>query len=415
MGQFFSDAVERALRYIYYEPAGGQGTEGLQLLEQASAAGDGDASCVLARCLFGSEYVWEGHGFPEDERRGDALIRRSVQQGSALGVLIALRCGEMDAALEQSMPFENLEEAFRIVLDKAERGEPFCQYVIANVYFWWDFIRIQRKGREDFPDDQTFREYLAQNVSRCEEWYWRAFRNGTYLGGANLYMFYKNGEEGLIPPQPERAKEINRFGAERGYPMYEYQYGRELWKEGRREEAFPWLKKATEHGELRACFYAGLAFEWGKGVEKDAARAAEYYEKGMAASENREGCCNRLGALYFNGEGVPIDYARAFQLLKWADDQGNTGNWGAYYLGACYAYGRGVQQDFVRARAYLEKVDWDCPDAFALLGWMYAWGKGGPESIQAGVEMLQKAGNHPQAKEELKRYKKTLFGKWVRR
>lgn len=35
--------------------------------------------------------------------------------------------------------------------------------------------------------------------------------------------------------------------------------------------------------------------------------------------------------------------------------------------------------------------------------------------IKKGVEYLQKAGNHKQAKEELGKYKKTLFGKWVRR
>ena len=31
------------------------------------------------------------------------------------------------------------------------------------------------------------------------------------------------------------------------------------------------------------------------------------------------------------------------------------------------------------------------------------------------VELLQKAGDHREAKEELRHYKKTLFGKWVRR
>ena len=43
MGRFFSDAVEKALRDIYYQERLGRGKEGFQLLEQASAAGDGDA------------------------------------------------------------------------------------------------------------------------------------------------------------------------------------------------------------------------------------------------------------------------------------------------------------------------------------------------------------------------------------
>ena len=38
------------------------------------------------------------------------------------------------------------------------------------------------------------------------------------------------------------------------------------------------------------------------------------------------------------------------------------------------------------------------------------------QDIQKGVQLLQKAGDHSQAKEELKHYKKTFFGgKWVRR
>ena len=135
MGRFFSDAVETALRDLYYQMWTGRGREAFRLLEQASDAGDGDASCLLARCLCGSQYVWDGHGFPEDGRRATGLLHKSVEQGSALGVLICLRSGELKPYLEKKMPFSSLQEAFNIVLDKAEAGEPFCQYTIGNSYF----------------------------------------------------------------------------------------------------------------------------------------------------------------------------------------------------------------------------------------------------------------------------------------
>lgn len=35
--------------------------------------------------------------------------------------------------------------------------------------------------------------------------------------------------------------------------------------------------------------------------------------------------------------------------------------------------------------------------------------------IAKGVEYLQKAGDYVEVKEELRHYKKTFFGKWVRR
>lgn len=66
MGQFFSDNVEKALQYIYYENKGyaRHGQEGFQLLTDASAAGDGDATCILARCPVRSAVCLEGLRLP---------------------------------------------------------------------------------------------------------------------------------------------------------------------------------------------------------------------------------------------------------------------------------------------------------------------------------------------------------------
>ena len=47
------------------------------------------------------------------------------------------------------------------------------------------------------------------------------------------------------------------------------------------------------------------------------------------------------------------------------------------------------------------------------LGVIYARGLGVSRDIKKGAEYLQKAGSLPEAGEELSRYKKTLFGKWV--
>lgn len=416
MGRFFSDTVESALRDIYYQMWTGRGQQALQSLEQASAAGDGDASCLLARCYCGSQYVWDGHHFPEDDRKATKLLHKSVEQGSAIGVLVALRSGELSPAREKTMPFESLQAAFDQVLAKAQAGEPFCQYTIGNSYFWWDFLRIQGKKREDFPSMDAFRSYLRENISKCEDWFWKAFRGGVFWGGNNLKHLYQNGDEDLILPHPEKAQDIDRIGAEYGYPNYQYTYGSQLRNAKQYDEAFRWLKKAVDGGELNACFYLGLCYEFGQGVETDEVKAAECYTKGLNASFHRVGCSNRLGALYYYGESVPLDYAKAYQLLKWAYDQDTSNNWGAYYLGACYAYGHGTQRDYALARKFLEMVDWDSKNTFYLLGYLYARGLGGPEDIPKGVALLQKAGDLPQAKEELSHYKKTFFGgKWVRR
>lgn len=415
MGRFFSDAVETALQCIYYDLGAGRGQEGFRLLEEASAAGDGDADCLLARCLYGPEYTWPGHRFPTDEARGDALMRRAVRRGSAIAALIAMRCGVMDDELQEAMPFASLREAFDDVLGKAEQGEHFCEMVIGNVYYWWDFLRIEDKAPEDFPSGDDFRAYLRDNALRCEDWFWKAFRGGISAGGINLVLLYTEGEKDLIPPRPEKEIEVERCGAERGYPPWQYLYACDLFEAGRREEASLLFRKAADAGEPRAFYNAGYLYEQGIGVPQDYARAAEYYVRALdAPSASPAPAAAHLGMLAYSGFGVPKDYDRAFQLLQWADRMGNQ--MGVFYLGLCYTYGHGTPQDYARARECLEAFPGDDPDKCYLLGWMYCRGLGGPEDIPRGVALLQKAGDYPEAKEELSHYRKTLFTRqWVRR
>ena len=70
MGRFFSEAVERALKYIYYDLRAQRGQEGFRLLEQAVQDGDADACCLLARCLYGPNTPGRGTISPWMSRRG---------------------------------------------------------------------------------------------------------------------------------------------------------------------------------------------------------------------------------------------------------------------------------------------------------------------------------------------------------
>lgn len=416
MGRVFSDEVERALRYIYYDLRAGKGAEGIKILEQASADGDGDASCILARCYCGTQYVWSGHDFPEDDDKATELLHRSVEQGSGIGVMVALRCGELTPSLEKKSPFGSLQEAFNSVLLKAQMGDAFCQYTVANTYFWWDFLRIQEKGQDSFAAQEEYREYLRQNISQCEDWFWKAFRGGMYLAANNLNRFYSEGDEDIIAPRPALAKDLYKTGAEMGYPVHQWIYGEELEKEERYDEALYWYKQAAAGGQQECWFCVGYAYEQGQGTEKDIAYAVQCYEKGLRQKKDtgkKIGCANRLGALYYDGEGVGKDYAKAFQLLQYA--YGHNSKFGVCYLGKCCFRGWGTQQDYGKAREFLEQVGWNNKEAFYMLGAIYAQGLGVPADIKKGVEYLQKAGNNKEAKEEMRKYKKTLFGKWVRR
>ena len=127
MGNFFSDAVELALEHIYYNERSPYGRESFQLLVKTAASGDGDACGVLSGCLRGPQYVWSGRGFPEDGRLASKMLQLSLERGSSLGILTALRCGELPFSQEDA---PDLQAAFDSVLEKAAGGEAPCQYTI---------------------------------------------------------------------------------------------------------------------------------------------------------------------------------------------------------------------------------------------------------------------------------------------
>ena len=414
MAAVLSKEVRQALQDIYYNERTGRGREAFALLERASQAGDGDASCVLARCLCGYQYVWRGHGFPEDDDRAISLLHKSVEQGSALGVLVALRSGELTPSLEKRMPFESLQAAFSEAEALAEGGDAFSQYVVGNAYFWWDFLRIQNKGADSFSSPAAFKAYLKENISKCEDWFWKAFRGGVYFAANNLNQYYTKGDEDIIAPQPEKAKGLWKIGAECGHPLHQSFYADELKEAERYEEALHWYKEAAEGGNFNDWYEVGHMYWEGLGTEKDPAYAVSCYERELARDPDHMGGNNHLGRAYFLGQGVPQDYAKAFHYLSVAHDR--TGSkWGALYLAKCCFYGLGAPQDYAKALQFLGEVSWNNQEADYMRGCIYAQGLGVPADIKRGVEYLQKAGNFAKAREELLHYKKTLFGKWVRR
>ena len=147
--------------------------------------------------------------------------------------------------------------------------------------------------------------------------------------------------------------------------------------------------------------------------EKDCQRAMKCYELGLQ-DPDQVGCANRSARLLFLGEdGIPQDFARAVQLFQRAHTLGS--NWGSSMLGLCYLFGYGCQKDPQRALQLLQDATGFLDMKNYGLGVIYTQGLGVPENIKKGVEYLQKAPGYAPAQEELLKYKKTFFGKWVRR
>ena len=42
---------------------------------------------------------------------------------------------------------------------------------------------------------------MTENITKCEAWFWRAFKGGMYLAGNNLRHYYENGDRGYVEPR----------------------------------------------------------------------------------------------------------------------------------------------------------------------------------------------------------------------
>ena len=416
MGKYFSDAVDSAIEAIYYTYDRDRAAAALQPLADAANAGDGDAAYILSRCTSGPQYSWDYHPFQADDDVTEKLIRQSITQGSAMGVLGAMRCGMLTPEMEEAMRahYPSLKEVWNAVHEKAQAGCLFAMNMIGNTYFWLDIVRIEDKGPEDFPSKAAFGQWLRESELKCLPWFEKAFTGGMGFAGRNMYNLYYDGEEGVMEPDKAKAEAIARLGAEKGYPDWQERYaGFLLKREGREREALDLYTAAAKQGQLSSWYYVGKAYQDGKGVAKDCVQAMKCYELGLQ-DPDQVGCANRAGELLFLGkDGISQDYARAVQLFEQAHAHDN--NWGNDMLGICYLFGYGCQKNPEKALSLFQEAKYTSDLKNYGLGTIYTEGLGVAQDIKKGVEYLQKAKDYAPAQEAMLKFKKTLFGKWVRR
>lgn len=416
MGKYFTDKVEEGIRLVWFQFDKETIHKGFRLLEEAAQEGNADGMCFLARCYMGGGYVWDGAGLPEDKEKAVAYLKESVLLGSAAGVLCAMRCGLLTPFIRRKMPL-TLPEARDIILEKAEAGEPFCQYLIGNTYFGGDIAEIEQWDIDkDYPTEES---YYAFVYPKAAQWFERALEGGMFDAYRNLFRIYTE-EEGGFPANRERLFEWTKYGAEHGCPELMNRYAIELNRKGQLQESFYWYKKAADAGDLAACYNIAEGYEYGKGVEKDLQKAFAYYMKSARGGDG-DACC-KIGYFYYSGVGIEADDAKA---VYWLEKGREAGTYRCYPpLAICYQYGTGVQQDLDYAFELLSKAE-EYTQTYSLelnsllwhgLGRAYGFGLGVKEDIKRGVMYFQKAleAGDETAEENLACFRKNLFGKWKR-
>ena len=403
MSSVFDERVEFAVQNLWVIPSVEKSREARRMLEEAANGGDGDACFFLARCYLGDCFVDPRFGFEEDEDKGGKWLEKGLERGSAVTMFGAMRLAGFKPAKGTFVypPYGSLKEIWDEVWRKAQAGQVFCKYMIANAYYFGDVIEFMGMN----SDAVTLKD-VVEFQTRAVSLYEGIISTGSVLGISNLINIITSGDFGL-PKNEKRAKELRHIGASRGVAMYERMEGRDLEEAGRIQEAAEMYERAMEHNDADACYRLGRLYSYDGKLPLNLRKAIECFSRGIELSEDVRGCANRLGEIYFyGGQDLEPDYAKAVGLfLRVRADN----SWSADMLGTCYLKGWGIQQDYGAARKEFEVKPSSCLCALGL-GEIYAWGRGVKRDIRKAMEYWNKFPEHPRVIEYKSHFKKTLFG-----
>lgn len=167
--------------------------------------------------------------------------------------------------------------------------------------------------------------------------------------------------------------------------------------DGNYEKAIQVLLPAALAGDANAQNIVGDAFDRGNGVDRDHAKALEWWTK--SADQGFSKAQYNLGRMLSTGrEGVPPDYPLAEGYLQKAADQGNGDAFNE--LGLMFAYGRGRAPDAARAvELYSEGAALGSRISISNLGAAYATGAGVDQDFSKAYDLLSQAAalSDPQA------------------
>lgn len=392
----YSKAVKTAVRLIWSSFERESIRQGYAMLMQAAQQGDADALAFIARCFMGEEYVWPQAGFKTDEANASRLMQKSAMMGSATGVLCAARSGNLTPSVERGMPFASFKEAFEEILGQAESGDPFCCYMVGNVYYWGDYLRVDPDCAKQFKDVEQYNVW-AYPIARG--WYERSFDGGLCAGWGNYADIRKSW---LCDIPTDVYEKYYRMLADIS-PVICCNYGYYLRTE--KGDSYGGLLRyveAARKGDPQGAYNAAHVYEAGEEVEENIQLAYQLYE--MAANGGLAAGQFEMGYYHFEGCGdAGQDYAVAFDWFEKAYEnpkcEAHTKVQCAAYLGICYQSGLGVVQDEDMALELLKEAEegkehlWESILAEVLnaLGVAYAFGKGTEEDIELGYQYFEDA------------------------
>jgi len=147
--------------------------------------------------------------------------------------------------------------ALKLFEAAAKKGNPEAQHTLGFMY---------RDGMGTRRDD-----------ARALAWYRKAAEQGHAPAAYNLGLMYAQGEG--AKPDPEMAQRWFRLAADQGSVEAQVKLAEIAIGEEKYEDAFLWFNKAADQENAGATFNVGSLYYVGRGVQKDEAKATEYYRK----------------------------------------------------------------------------------------------------------------------------------------
>lgn len=402
MSNVLDERVEYAVKQLWLDPLNGNGDEAKKKLEEAVAEGNGDACFFLARCYFGECFVSPRFGFEENDDKGEDLLNRSIEAGSAIGMLGAKRLGGFEPRSGSFVhsPYNSWSEIWETVNGYADKGQAFCQYLVGNALYYGDCIEILGipEDNVDLPMLQKFQNQAISYLEGCVE-------QGLYLAVGNLIDIYTSGDYGM-PVNEKRAKELEKIGADLGMGFYENRLGKEIVGTDP-EQAKKYFERAISHGETSGYVQLAKMYMYDGPYPMDLRKAVSILMEGYEKDPDNFGLTNNLGYIYYQGgDDFEPDYEKAVMYFEQAVKQND---WCVERLGTCYLNGLGTPVNYEKARELFMKYTGEELSRLGL-GKIYCYGLGVKQDIKKGMEYLDKIPENKEAQEVKSHFKKSLFG-----
>ncbi len=176
----------------------------------------------------------------------------------------------------------------------------------------------------------------------------------------------------------------------------DYEYGRGIQKDAKK--ACQWFEKASDGGNADAQFLLGLKYEEGKDIGKNVEKAYSLYQK--SARGGNPDAQYILGQMYLNGERFKVNIPASSEWLKKSAEGGNVFAQNIFKFH--YRTVRDIQQAYEMPEEFFRKAaEWGDFWPQMIYGKKYRIGKDSEQKPQMKYEWFDRSGNDDQQKKKL--------------